>query len=86
MLYALLRRRGVRSLPFWLFVLIGVLPIGLDGFSQLFSQPPFNLIPFRESTWWLRFITGSLFGASVAWLIFPLIGGAMGDGEASNTR
>lgn len=77
--YALLRRRGIRQMPFWLFLLVGVVPIGLDGFSQLFSQPPFNFIPFRESTWWLRILTGSLFGTSVAWLLYPLIGGAMED-------
>ena len=81
--YALLRWRGVHSIPFWLFLLIGVVPIGLDGFSQLFSQPPFNLIPFRESTWWLRILTGSLFGTSVAWLIYPLIGGTMDEWPAA---
>ena len=81
--YALLRWRGVHSIPFWLFLLIGVVPIGLDGLSQLFSQPPFNLIPFRESTWWLRILTGSLFGTSVAWLIYPLIGGAMDEWPAA---
>jgi uncharacterized membrane protein len=53
-----------------------VLPIGLDGFSQLLSQPPFGLLPYRESNWILRLITGGLFGFSVAWLIFPLLDGA----------
>lgn len=75
-LYGLLRhvgRRRVRHMPWWLFVLIGIGPIGLDGFSQLFSQAPFYLITFRESTVWLRVLTGSLFGLSVAWLIFPII-------------
>lgn len=70
--FALVRRRA-RPLPWLWFILIGIVPIGLDGFSQLFSQWPLNLIPFRESTWTLRVITGSLFGFSVAWLVFPLI-------------
>ncbi|MBK8834143.1 MAG: DUF2085 domain-containing protein [Anaerolineae bacterium] len=84
--FALVRRRA-RQLPWAAFVLIGLVPVGLDGFSQLFSQPPFDLLPFfnqlgfRESTWWLRLITGSLFGTSVAWLIFPLIQSAF-DGDA----
>lgn len=66
-------RKRAKPLPWLWFILIGLVPIGLDGFSQLFSQYPLNLIPFRESTWWLRLITGSLFGFSVAWLVFPLI-------------
>jgi len=75
MVYGLFRRRA-RPMPFWLFVALGVLPIGLDGFSQLLSQPPFGLLPYRESNWGLRLITGGLFGFSVAWLIFPFMDGA----------
>ena len=70
--FAFVRNRA-RPLPWIWFILIGIVPIGLDGFSQLFSQYPLGLIPFRESTWWLRLITGSLFGISVTWLVFPLI-------------
>jgi uncharacterized membrane protein len=73
-IYALARRRA-RPMPFWLFVALGVLPIGLDGFSQLLSQPPFGLLPYRESNWILRLVTGGLFGFSAAWLVFPLIDG-----------
>jgi uncharacterized membrane protein len=80
LIYGLLRRRGpVRAMPFWLFLLVGVLPIGLDGFSQLFSQLFIGmgldglaqLIPLRESTPLLRTLTGVIFGLSVAWLVFP---------------
>lgn len=72
--FALLRRR-VKGMPWWLFVLIGVGPIGLDGFSQLLSQlpPPYDILPYRESVWQLRVLTGALFGFSVAWLVFPMI-------------
>jgi uncharacterized membrane protein len=82
MAYALARRR-VRKIPWMWLVLIGVIPIGLDGFSQLLSQPPFNLIPFRESNWLLRLATGALFGFSIAWIVFPLIENAMGPGPLS---
>ena len=68
-----LSRRRLRMMPWWLFVLIGVLPIGLDGFSQLLSQFPGSPVPFRESTVTLRLLTGSMFGFSVAWLVFPII-------------
>ena len=84
--FSLMRRR-MTMMPWWLFLLIGIGPIGLDGFSQLLSQPPFNnlalfqLIPYRESVWQLRVITGALFGFSVAWLIFPLIAGSLADPE-----
>jgi uncharacterized membrane protein len=60
--YALLRRRGLVSLPVvWYVVLI--LPMAIDGFSQLFE--------LRESTWLLRGLTGGLFGAATIWLTFP---------------
>lgn len=80
LLYGLLRRRvNIRPMPFWLFLLIGLLPIALDGFSQLFSQffVGLNLefltrlLPLRESTPLLRTVTGALFGFSLAWLVYP---------------
>jgi uncharacterized membrane protein len=76
LLFAALRKRP-RMMPWWLFLLLGIAPIGFDGFSQLFSQPPFNLIAFRESNWVLRVVTGSLFGFSIAWLVFPLMAGTI---------
>lgn len=73
MIFAVVRRRARRPIPWLLFVLIGLLPIAIDGFSQLLSQPPLAILPFRESNWVLRVLTGALFGTSVAWLVFPLI-------------
>ena len=74
--FAFVRKRA-RPLPWWLFIVIGLGPIAIDGFSQLFSQPPFGLLPYRESTLGLRVLTGSLFGFSVAWLLFPIIQGTL---------
>lgn len=80
LIYAVLRRRGpVRPMPFWLFVIIGLGPIALDGFSQLFSQmfvglgidSLVRLVPLRESSPLLRSLTGAIMGLSVVWLIFP---------------
>lgn len=70
--YAFLRRRGLRAMPFWLFILVGVLPMGIDGGSQFVSLviPGF---PPRESVWQLRVLTGALFGFSIAWLAYPYI-------------
>lgn len=69
--------RRFKSLHWMLWLLIGIAPIGLDGFSQLFSQ--FNwdwlsaLLPYRESTPYLRVLTGALFGLCTAWFAYPNI-------------
>lgn len=80
LLFAFLRDR-LRPLPWWLWVLFGLLPIGLDGFSQLFSQFQLpwltSFLPYRESTPFLRTLTGFLFGFSTAWLMFPSIEASM---------
>jgi hypothetical protein len=47
-------------------------PIGVDGVSQLISQPPFNFYVFRESTPFLRVLTGGLFGITTAWFGYPM--------------
>jgi len=65
--------KRIPTLPWYLWVLLGLVPIGVDGVSQLLSQPPFNLIPYRESTPFLRILTGSLFGLSTAWFGYPLV-------------
>lgn len=71
-LFAILRRK-VKSIHWLVWILIGIIPIGLDGFSQLISQAPLNLLPFRESTPILRVITGMLFGFITAWFGYPYV-------------
>ena len=78
MLFAVTGRR-IKSIPWYVWVLVGILPIALDGFSQIFSQPPLNMIPplnlltYRESTPFLRSLTGFLFGFTTAWFGYPLV-------------
>ena len=72
----------VPYLPFWAYILIAIAPIGLDGFSQLFANPPFNgfgiaFYPIRESTPFLRSFTGALFGFGNAWLAYPYVEDSM---------
>lgn len=80
--YGLTGRR-FKSLHWMLWLLIGIGPIGLDGFSQLFSQ--FNwewlnaLVPYRESTPFLRVLTGALFGLATAWFAYPNIEDSMSE-------
>jgi uncharacterized membrane protein len=69
MVFALLRGR-VRRLPLPVFVLF-VVPIAVDGLSQLFG--------LRTSNWWLRTLTGALFGVGVVWLVYPYIQESMDD-------
>lgn len=62
--YLWLRRRRIRALP-WRWYAVLILPIAIDGFTQLFG--------WRESNWQLRTITGALFGAATIWLAFPML-------------
>jgi uncharacterized membrane protein len=71
--------RVIRGLPWYLWVLLALVPIGLDGVGQLLSQPPFNLFPYRESTPYLRTLTGFLFGFTTAWFSYPMVEETMAD-------
>ncbi len=75
----ILVRRKIPALPWYLWVLFGLLPVGLDGLSQLISQPPLSFISFRESTPFLRVLTGFLFGFTTAWFGIPNVESAMKD-------
>jgi len=68
--------KKIPTLPWVLWILIGLGPIGLDGFSQLLSQTGlaiFNWLPLRESTPFLRALTGGLFGLMTAWFGYPYL-------------
>jgi uncharacterized membrane protein len=66
-------RRRLRPVPIWLYVFLGLGPIGLDGVSQLLSYPPFELWPLRETTPFYRILTGAVFGLMTGWLAFPYL-------------
>lgn len=78
-----LSKRRIPALPWYLWILIGIVPIGLDGFSQIISQLPFDaihtILPYRESTPLLRTLTGFLFGFTTAWFGYPMVEEAMRD-------
>ncbi len=69
----------LKGIPWYFWVPVAILPIALDGFSQLLSQPPLSLLPFRESTPFLRIITGWLFGFFTAWYGYPIAEASMRD-------
>ena len=76
LLFSLTGRR-LPQLHWSLWILLGLGPIALDGFSQLFSQfewqPLAMYLPYRESTPFIRVLTGSLFGFLTAWFAYPNI-------------
>lgn len=80
--YALTGRR-LKPLHWVLWILIGMAPIGLDGFSQLFSQMNWDwlasIVPYRESTPFLRVLTGGLFGFTTAWFAYPYMEESMAE-------
>jgi uncharacterized membrane protein len=59
-----LSKKRLPGIPWWLWVLM-VLPLAVDGTTQMFG--------WRESTWELRVLTGSLFGLANVWFALPLI-------------
>jgi uncharacterized membrane protein len=67
--------RKIRPLHPIFWAALALVPIGLDGFSQLISQFEFSwlahILPYRESTPFLRILTGALFGISTAWFGLP---------------
>ena len=69
LLFGLLRRR-VKSPSVKVYVLF-LIPLAVDGLSQM--------VGLRESNWWLRTLTGALFGMVSVWLAYPYIEEAMQD-------
>jgi uncharacterized membrane protein len=82
LIYSLTGRR-IKPLHWILWFLIGMGPIGLDGFSQLFSQMEWSwlarILPYRESVPLFRVLTGALFGLATAWFAYPAIEESMAE-------
>ena len=82
--FAVVRKRypNIRPIPWYIWVLFGIFPIGLDGGTQLISQffPQINqILPYRESTPFLRSLTGALFGFFTAWFGYPYVEESMSE-------
>ncbi len=67
LLFALVRKR-VCPLP-WKVYLLFLLPIALDGGTQL--------VRLRESSWTLRLVTGVITGLATVWAFYPRVDQAM---------
>ncbi|MBN1264103.1 MAG: DUF2085 domain-containing protein [Anaerolineales bacterium] len=75
-------RKWLKPLPLWIWAVLGVAPMGLDGGSQLLAFVPFMDFPIRESTPLLRTITGLLFGIMNVWMAYPYLEEAMSETRA----
>jgi uncharacterized membrane protein len=67
--------RKLNSVHWLVWIMLGIAPIAVDGFSQLVSQFEWPLVaqilPYRESTPQLRLLTGFVFGFLTAWFAYP---------------
>lgn len=65
----------IKRIPFWIWLSLGVLPLALDGITQLGGSTMGEILKLgvRESTPLLRTITGGLFGLFSGWYLFPSI-------------
>ena len=78
LIFALVRGR-LKPLPLTLWFLFGIVPIALDGGSQLLSQLGIFPFPPRESTPLLRTFTGLLFGMMNVWMAYPHVERSMAE-------
>lgn len=67
-------KKQIKPIKMWFWILLGILPIGIDGASQL---PALGLdikwLPARESTPFFRVLTGIMFGVFTAWYLYPMV-------------
>ena len=69
LVFAILRQYGTVRAPSLKVYSLFLIPIALDGGTQLLG--------LRESNWWLRTVTGAIFGIASVWLAYPYIEDAM---------
>lgn len=86
--FALTRNRW-RPLPLWAYLLLGVVPVVLDGGIQFASQMLTLLFPTAgfvavESTPLRRVLTGALFGLATVWMVYPYVHRAIGETAHQN--
>ena len=81
-------RKHIKKLPFWLWFIFAIIPIGIDGIWQLISSSNIAIInsSSHESTPLIRSITGILFGFFTGWYLFPAIEETYEDESAGNIK
>ncbi len=80
-LFALTGRK-FKPLPWWLWLLLAIGPMGVDGVWQLISSMQLSFLswlPVHESNPFLRVVTGAAFGWFTAWFGIPTIDESVSD-------
>lgn len=67
-------KKRLPGIPWWAWLLL-ILPMAWDGTTQMFG--------LRESTWVLRVMTGTLFGASTIWFVLSLVQRLLREGHTA---
>jgi len=75
-------RGRVRPVSLWAWVLFGILPIAIDGGTQFLGEFSWFSWLARESTPFLRTLTGGLFGVFNVWLAYPYVEETMAETRA----
>ena len=78
LIFAFIRQQGKVRAPSLKIYVLFLIPIAVDGLTQL--------IGWRESNWWLRSVTGAIFGIASVWLAYPYVEDAMQDVIEVETR
>ena len=67
----MISKNRIPRLHWSLWIVLGLIPIAVDGFSQMLS----TIVPFinRESTPMIRVLTGALFGFMTSWFLIPYL-------------
>jgi len=65
----------IKKVPFWIWFILAIVPIGVDGFWQLISSSKLSILKIssHESTPLIRSVTGCMFGIFTGWYIYPAI-------------
>ena len=74
--------RKLKPLPWWLWALLAIGPIAVDGVWQMLSSMQLSFLtwlPAHESTPLLRVLTGAAFGWFTAWFGIPTIEESVSD-------
>jgi len=68
-------RNQIKKIPFWLWFLMAIIPIGVDGFWQFISSANISIlnVPSHESNPLIRSITGWMFGLFTGWYLYPAV-------------
>ena len=68
-------KNQIRSIPLWLWFLVAIIPMSIDGFWQLFSSLNLSILNLQsyESTPLMRSITGGMFGFFTGWYLYSAI-------------